>query len=154
MKFLKKLMGRVTEVDINDSRYQPDQDMKEGETEIGVMSEPLRRVYAALCTYREHLNSEAARLDREIPAGLLKKDATSAQLEQVRKYEQDKADYKLAAKVFWHEADLEFPQPEDADGSRAVRKGWKLVSIEDEGPGIILVPMPLGLGFGLGLGGL
>ena len=150
MIFLKRLMGRIAEANLNDVQFHPETEIQEGEVELGVLQdEDLRRLYIVMDTLAQSNNKKAKGLLAEYEKNPTQK-TTDDQRVLVNHIVAEKREHEILKDIFWQGVAEIVPQQFDDGRNIGIRKGWKIVAIsEPKRSEIVLVGMPMGMMFGL-----
>lgn len=154
-RFLKELTEKLGAVVLEG--HEPNNEMAEGETVVGTMSDELKQLYAIFDDSAEEVKKRQD-TEKEKLGEITKKPMSECSTEElafVQNFLLAIDRHEKLGDIFWHEVAEEFPQTTTDDLGVGVRKGWQVVVLAPEKKrsplsscGIIIVgsiPFNLGL---------
>jgi hypothetical protein len=128
MSFLEELMEKVNQVTLNDGEFVAKQKIRRGEVVVGILPEPLRKLYVVYVNSIIELTEISNALEREEFSG---SNITQKQIGEINlKQETANRKHALVEYIFLSSMILEMPELADKS-SFGVREGWQVVFQND-----------------------
>ena len=134
MKWLLELAEQSKAVDLNDGIPVPDEEVRDGERVVGVLSDDLKRLYVV---WTRSLEEQLA-VCEEKHAKMLQRAQSMSNSElvasglaaEIKEHELLHGRLDLIKNIFWHEVKTAFPEVILEGGGVGLRKDWKVVVLD------------------------
>jgi len=149
MQRMEELLAQIKAVDLSNGAQEPEEEVKDGETVVGIMPDDLKKFFVVRGKLIDEMNLKCEEVSRrltEIFAELMPNlseiigTSTSELLEQLdpedlfflQLHELDLMWMDIVNRLFWYAVKETFPQTAITYDNIAIRKGWQIVTCESK----------------------